>query len=365
MSRTLCSLTQFPISMAAVTSPARDDEFLDMNWIVDEASGLIRIEERVPPESLYAHQTTRSATGQTWRDHHSLFATYISNRAPSSVLEIGGAHGYLAKVYCDQFPVPWVIVEPSPAPVEECPAVFIADFFGPQTIVQPEDLLVHSHLLEHMHNPGEFLSLVRKMMVEGQEMVFSIPHLELWVRRRYSNALNFEHSVFLTLPHVRAMLGAAGLSILDETPVLDGHSVFFHVRKGEPYRVPLDKGLAERNEKTFVEYIDFHRHFVTHVSSLLAENDNPAFIFGAHVFAQFLLAFGLPEERFHGILDNDPEKQGKRLYGTGLMVSPVTILNDFPDSLVVLHAGAYNEEIKRGIEESVKSPPRFLAADVM
>ena len=49
--------------------------------------------------------------------------------------------------------------------------------------------------------------------------------------------------------------------------------------------------------------------------------DGPVYLFGAHVFSQFLIGCGFPGRARRGVLDNDPAKQGLRLYGTPLTVS--------------------------------------------
>ena len=49
------------------------------------------------------------------------------------------------------------------------------------------------------------------------------------------------------------------------------------------------------------------------------------YIFGAHIFTQYLIEFGLNNE-FICVLDNDVKKQGQYLYGYDLIVNSPTIL---------------------------------------
>ena len=106
----------------------------------------------------------------------------------------------------------------------------------------------------------------------------------------------------------------------------------------------------------------------------LSENRSLNFLYAAHVGTQYLLAMGLPMERFAAILDvsaltsftlrslllrshrahvhfalaqNNPDKVGQRMYGTSLHVlEPSTLLGvDAPR--VVLRQGAYNHEISQ------------------
>ena len=60
----------------------------------------------------------------------------------------------------------------------------------------------------------------------------------------------------------------------------------------------------------------------------LAEDKSRNFIFAAHVATQYLLAAGLPSEKFAAVLDNNQDKIGKRLYGHDLFVrAPAAIKN--------------------------------------
>ena len=83
-------------------------------------------------------------------------------------------------------------------------------------------------------------------------------------------------------------------------------------------------------------------------------------IFGAHVFAQYLIEFGLDTGRIVSLLDNDAKKQGRRLYGTSLMVQSPRVLKDVRDPVVILKAGVYNQEIKDDILGKINPATTFL-----
>ncbi|EDP4790344.1 SAM-dependent methyltransferase, partial [Campylobacter jejuni] len=80
----------------------------------------------------------------------------------------------------------------------------------------------------------------------------------------------------------------------------------------------------------------------------------------AHLFGQYLIFQGLNAEKIINILDNNPSKQEKRLYGTKFIVKSPKILKDQDDSLVVLNAGVYNDEIEKDILENVNKNIRIL-----
>ena len=55
------------------------------------------------------------------------------------------------------------------------------------------------------------------------------------------------------------------------------------------------------------------------------------------MFSQYLLNSGIDEERIECIIDNDPVKQGKRLYGTNLKVYGSSKLTGYDNAVVILH----------------------------
>ena len=84
------------------------------------------------------------------------------------------------------------------------------------------------------------------------------------------------------------------------------------------------------------------------------------FLFGAHIFSQYLIGFGLSTKKINSILDNSPIKIGKRLYGTKLMVKSPKCLSSSINPLVILKAGVYNEEIKTDILTNINSKTKFI-----
>ncbi|EDP6220670.1 SAM-dependent methyltransferase, partial [Campylobacter jejuni] len=92
----------------------------------------------------------------------------------------------------------------------------------------------------------------------------------------------------------------------------------------------------------------------------LENTTKKVYLFGAHLFGQYLIFQGLNAEKIINILDNNPSKQEKRLYGTKFIVKSPKILKDQDDSLVVLNAGVYNDEIEKDILENVNKNIRIL-----
>ena len=86
----------------------------------------------------------------------------------------------------------------------------------------------------------------------------------------------------------------------------------------------------------------------------------PVYLFGAHVFAQYLIQMGLDVTKIVSILDNDESKQGKRLYGSNLSVESPRVLEGVESPQIILKAGVYNDEIKKDILENINATAIIL-----
>ena len=104
---------------------------------------------------------------------------------------------------------------------------------------------------------------------------------------------------------------------------------------------------------------DYHKQLVNDINKQLTK---PAYLFGAHVFGQFMLGFGLDKDKIICILDNDPKKQGKRLYGTDLIVNSPKILKGEDSPIVILRAGTFTAEIEKDILENI-NPTAIIIKD--
>ncbi|MCW2994472.1 MAG: hypothetical protein JWQ18_1967, partial [Conexibacter sp.] len=97
--------------------------------------------------------------------------------------------------------------------------------------------------------------------------------------------------------------------------------------------------------RAFVRFVASARADARALAARAAAFDGPVHLFGAHVFSQFLIGCGFPAERASAVLDNDPGKQGLRLYGTPLRVAAPAVVTDTPRAAVVVRATHYTAEI--------------------
>jgi SAM-dependent methyltransferase len=355
---------RFPVYMGCVTHPEEHDVYSEMVWDISPTNGLIQLRNLIPLEILYP-ENHAGAIGETWMMHHKSFAKFLKRFRPNAVLEIGGAHGILSREYAELDPsASWTIIEPNPIPTEGVKAKFIRGFFDQKvTLESPVDSVVHSHVFEHVYEPVVFVMHISAFLEPGKHLIFSLPNMEEMLRRKYTNCINFEHTLFLTEPYVEYLLQSHGFRLIEKEYFLDDHSIFYsYIRDLRVKPTELPSGLYERNRQLYVDYVCYHEQLIENLNkkiSNLSPNQD-LYLFGAHVFAQYLIGFGLNTSRIKCILDNDPQKQGKRLYGSSLKVASPKILNQITSPVVILKAGVYNQEIREGILSNINPRTVFI-----
>jgi hypothetical protein len=265
-------------------------------------------------------------------------------------LEIGGGEGILASLLSAQLPeITYTMVEPNYKGESEGRHVIAGYIEDHLDLVSQADTVVHAHLMEHLYKPVETMRAVSGRMKVGARMNVSFPNLKALLETGGSNALNFEHTFFLSKDGLIDLLDQLGFEI-EATRDFGSHSIFVRASKICESKLKIELRGSESAEEHFLDswrrIAEAAKLFNDAVSSV---NGEKGFVFGAHVFSQGLLAMGLREELCAGVLDNSTEKIGRRLYGTSLSVFAPEILRGLENPVVALMASHYQEEVRAQI----------------
>lgn len=356
----LYTIKDFPVFFGCVDTSEEDDLLADMEWYIDPESGVVQLTKLVPLDILYKEQHV-DGYGPTWERYYNSFADYVVKQEPLSVLEIGGGAGKLASAVIERSKgIVWTIVEPNPMIEEDVRIKVVNTFFDQNFNYDGKvDAVVFSQVLEHAYEPREFLAHIAKFLKPGGKLIFAYPNLELWLSRKYTNAINFEHTMLFTEHHIDTMLPELGFNMLGKE-LYEDHSFFYVVERAiETVIVPQLGNKYEEYKKIFLDFVNYHREMVEDLNQKIEESDAPTYLFGAHIFSTYLFAFGLKKERIVNILDNSPIKYNKRLYGTNFVVESPKVLRGKGKVNVILKAGIYNEEIKKDILENINNEVVF------
>ena len=140
------------------------------------------------------------------------------------------------------------------------------------------------------------------------------------------------------------LFSKTGFKILDYKT--SKHSIFIKTKKITDIDTITyqDIKIKVNSKVIFKNYVKDLKETIKKIKKMSSSVEK-TFLFGAHIFSQKLFNIGLQESLVYGILDNNKDKQGKRLYGTNKLVYEPEIISNENNILVVVKAGAYTNEI--------------------
>lgn len=345
----LHTFRNFPVFIGATDSNRDSDLLADMTWDICVETGMIQLRELLDPELVYSGYHSE-AIGGVWKQHHDEFCDFSSKFLSGSVVEIGGSNGYVANNLIRRIDSisDYTIIEPNASCKPSEKIKIVQKFFNKETastITTPVNAILHSHTFEHAYDPIDFMSSIATISSPGSAHIFSVPKLDEYLKSKFTNTLNFEHTYYLTDKVIRYLLARFGFAIL-ETREFKNHSRFYACRfNGEKNDCVLQSEYAG-NKEVFSDFVTFYQNSVDKLNREAADFSGDIYLFGGHIFSQFLICIGLNADLVAGILDNSSDKQGKRLYGTNLRISSPEIIQGRGEVGVILKAGQYQDEIR-------------------
>lgn len=345
----LIELNGFPVYMGCTEQEYHKDLFFDQQWVICDECGCVQLKKLVNPSLLYSDNHSSGAIGDTWKKHHTEFATYIQRFKPQDICEIGGAHGFLAKTILKENKlIDYLMIEPSVSSVVSGVRYingFVEDNYE---ILTNFHHIVHSHVLEHIYEPRLFLFEITKRMSTNALMHFSIPNIERLIKTKGTNSLNFEHTYYLHPIQLKILMKNLGLEIV-EFQKFEEHSFFVTVKKVSHFYEDQIPSIYQKGTE-FRKMIEEINVFSQRIDILLDQNQHTMYLFGAHVFSQSIyMELNSRYKSSLRIIDNAESKQGKRLYGTDLKVYAPEILRGEKNIVVALRASHYQEEVRNQI----------------
>lgn len=353
--RPLYTIKDFPILMSLVDDMNYENDItLDMEWVVSD-HGNVCLKTLIDPSLLYSYSHNPGTIGQVWKSHHERFFNFVNKNNYQNVLEIGGSSGNLLNIFLSQDKnFNWTILEPALSRNFTDSRVYpVKDFFENFKTEKQYDTVIHSHVFEHIYEPIEFLKKINSLLTSNGYQYLSIPNLTKWMENNFCSSLSFEHTFFVDENIVEYLLNKTGFKIVDKH--VDDHSIFIKAMKVScSINTTTNFSYVEDIFKNYIKRLE--QEVLTIKKSVGLEK---YYLFGGTVNSQFLLKMGLDESNLINLLDNDPLKHDKRLYGTKVLVKSPSILKDVSSPVVIVRSGPYNEEIKNGILQ-INPTVRFL-----
>jgi len=345
------SLKEFPISMSCVPLDFKGYKYLDMVFQICKKTGIIQIKDYPSLNDMYIVPHNMSY-GKIWDDLFELMSKKIDGIVnKSNILEIGGGSLLLAsKILKNDDISSYVVYEKNSSKLHtnDERISMIKEYFTDETEIDfSPDIIIHSHVLEHVCYPNDFISVIKKNMKINGYHCFIVPNLQETFKKKYANSLNFEHNVLISEPYINVMLHNNNFEIIDKEYYLD-HSIIYITRyiKNDVFQIKFPN-MYEEYRNLGLEFKSYYENIVDKLNKHIDEFDGDIYLFGGHIFSQYLIKFGLNTNKILNILDNSKEKENHKLYGFELVVKNPSIIEDKKNVAIIVKAATYQKEIEK------------------
>jgi hypothetical protein len=190
-----------------------------------------------------------------------------------------------------------------------------------------------------MYNPRKFLSDLFKSGV--QDIVISIPDMKSILEKKVLLLVNVEHTFYIDVSYCLALFLSEGYT-LKRINSFEDHSIFFHFFIDKKQDCSWNDLLTQGKKvvRYFLQIEEDYKRF---------EINEPFYIAPAGYYGQMMYyLLEHVKDKVQGILDNDIQKQGLRLYGTDFLIEHPSKLEGKENVIIVLSESLYSEEIKQG-----------------
>lgn len=210
------------------------------------------------------------------------------------------------------------------------------------------DLLLVRHLLEHAHAPLSFLDAVRRLVKPDGYLVFEMPDSVKFLAAHDYTFVWEEHIAYFTPDTVRRLLPRAGVDPWDVRtypyPLEDSLIVVARPSVAHAAGVAAPSGAELALGAGYGARFDATRTAIRADLARLKAQGKRVAVFGAgHLAAKFLNLFDL-RELVDCVIDDNPNKLGLCMPGSGVPVRPSSILVDEQIDLCLLSLSPESEK---------------------
>jgi len=203
------------------------------------------------------------------------------------------------------------------------------------------DLLIVRHVLEHAHAPARFLQALGKLLAPGGRLVFEVPDSRKFVDACDYSFIWEEHISYFTPRTLKSFARHNGFGTFDALiypyPLEDSLVTILQKATGSGAKADCSALSCDlESERRFAQKfapicMRYHNHF-----ELLRKASKRIAVFGAgHLAAKFLNFFGLKDVVDY-VIDDDSNKQGLAMPGSGVPIVNSSHLQEIDLCLLAL-----------------------------
>jgi SAM-dependent methyltransferase len=284
------------------------------------------------------------------------------------IIELGSGQGDFLTLLCELGDNRGLGFDPSYVPESggsrsRGPVTFVQDYYSERYAHYQADLICCRHVLEHVHEPIEFLSVVRRAVGDRFDTVvfFEVPNLSFMLGDLAIWDIIYEHYSYFSGCSLAYALSRCGFapSRVGETFARQFLTIeaFSGDRTGTPEPCvsdeldPIAVGVRAFGEQ--------HRDKVEGWQCELEEMARAGrrvVVWGAGSKGVTFLNVLREQAEIEFVVDINPRKEGMHVAGTGQRIVPPSYLREYRPDAVILMNSIYEREIRQVLEDMDLSP---------
>jgi SAM-dependent methyltransferase len=289
------------------------------------------------------------------------------------IIEIGCGNGYFLQLLCQIGNNRGVGFDPAHVNKEKLSTKkgqvkFIQDYYSERYSNYQGDFIVCRQTLEHIHNPINFLRMIRRTIGnrEDTNLLFEVPNSTQIFHEMFIWDIIYEHCSYFTSPSLSRTFSASGFHVDELIKDFGSQFLLIHARPGnQNTSIPNIENLTEANSIA-KDIESFKNNYQKKVEKCryklkkLEEKGQCTVIWGAGSKGVTFLNV-LKDLKIEYVVDINPTKQGMYIPGTGQQIVRPEFLREYKADYIILMNPIYRHEIQQltkeiGIKTKLISP---------
>jgi ubiquinone/menaquinone biosynthesis C-methylase UbiE len=290
---------------------------------------------------------------------HSLAENLIEKHGirNKNVIEIGCGKGDFLVLLCELGNNRCVGFDPS---YEEQPShrrlanqlTFVNDFYSERYARYEADLICCRYVFEHIPQPAEFLSMVRRTIGNRVNTVvyFEVPNVSLILRELSVWDIIYEHCSYFCSSALARVFRSCGFSVQSVIGAFGDQ--FLGIEASPSNRMSSTKASAWEDVTWVADAVaafaeNYRKRIATWEESLkqIERANQRAVVWGSGAKGVSFLNMLKVDTQVGYVVDINPHKQGMRVAGTGHRIVPPEFLQEYRPDIVIIMNPIYEEEI--------------------
>lgn len=247
--------------------------------------------------------------------------------------------------------------------------IFIKDNYSEKYSYYQCDFIVCKMTLEHIPNPYDFLSMIRRSIGSKSDttIFFQVPDVTRILKDTGFEDIYYEHCSYFSPGSIASLFQNCGFDILHLSNTFDNQYLTLEAQLAKEdissafHYKDLNqlKGYIETFQSDFQNKLAFWQEKLNETK----DNGKRAVLWGSGSKAVAFLTTLNIKDKIEYVVDINPFKHGYYVSGTGQKIIPPRFLKEYQPDLIIIMNAIYKSEIEKEVDNLELSPELITLYD--